>query len=339
MSGSSLDGLDMALCDFRDEHHFTMLKSTCIPFSAEWIDRLEHFDSLDLHGMCQLEADFTKYLASQVIEFIGEDAINYIASHGHTLVHSPTDGYSYQLGQGAYIAAHTGIPVISEFRLQDIAKGGQGAPIAPVVETFLFPDYDAYLNLGGICNISIHDAGAVTAYDIGPCNQLLNALALLLGQDYDKGGQLASQGVVLQQLLHKSLAHPFYAQPHPKSLDNSYVMKEFVTPILLSEDSVEDRLRTSTALISKIINDAIPDGVSSVLATGGGAHNTFLIESLRAATSSRGISIIIPDKEVIDYKEAILMALMGYLRVNNIPNVYCSVTGASSDTISGAIYL
>ena len=338
MSGSSLDGVDLALCDFHDERHYTLLKSVCVPYSSPWISRLKDVSSLDLRSLCQLEADYTDVLAQMLMDFIAGDQIDYIASHGHTLLHAPDRGYSYQLGQGSYLAAKAGIPVISEFRLQDMAKGGQGAPIAPIVESYLYSGYDAYLNLGGICNISIHD-DQVTAYDIGPGNQLLNALAGLREMDYDRDGLLAAQGQVLPGLLARALAHPYYTQPHPKSLDNQYVRSAFVAPFLSAEGTVEDRLRTGIALICQIINDAIPDRVSNVLVTGGGALNKMMMKELSRLVAGRSINIEIPSKDIIEYKEAILMALMGYLRVNNIPNVYCSVTGASSDTIAGAIYL
>jgi len=339
MSGSSLDGVDLALCDFQDQHHYTLLRSACIPYTNVWVSRLRAGHTLDIHGLCQLEADYTDLMAQMLATFIGEDRIDYIASHGHTLLHAPNQGYSYQLGQGSYLSAKLGVSVISEFRLQDIAKGGQGAPIAPIVESYLYSGYGAYLNLGGICNISIHEHDQVTAYDIGPCNQLLNALAGLKGMDYDRDGQLAHQGRVIPALLRQVIAHPFYHQSHPKSLDNEYVQSELVAVFLSAEGTVEDRLRTGISLICQIIDDAIPDSLTRVLATGGGALNKMLIGELKQRLDKRGINLIIPNKETIEYKEAILMALMGYLRVNNIPNVYCSVTGASTDTIAGAIYL
>lgn len=339
MSGSSLDGLDLALCIFKNEFEFELVKQLSVPYSEKWENRLAKSTDLNHKELCLLEAEYTKYVASLITDFLQGDVPDYVSSHGHTLLHSPVGHYSYQLCLGSYLSAHLGLPVISDFRLQDMAKGGQGAPIAPVVEKYLFSGYDSYLNLGGICNCSFHKVDSIVAYDIGPCNQLLNALAQLKGQAYDHNGELASQGQSLSALFEPAINHPYYHQDYPKSLDNQFVQKEFVKEFLNFEASAEDKLRTAVDVIVHIITSEYSNEISNVFATGGGALNLFLMAELQKSLASLDIKLIIPAKEIIEFKEAILMALMGYLRIHNKVNVFSSVTGATSDTVAGCIYV
>lgn len=337
MSGSSLDGLDMALCDFKSESTYTLIKATTFRYSDQWVTRLQKVNQLSHEESCQLEADFTTYIAANILDFLSGEETAYISSHGHTILHNPDSGYSYQLANGAYLAAKTSIPVISEYRLQDIAKGGQGAPIAPAIEKYLLPKYDAYLNLGGIANISHHSEKEITAYDIGPCNQLLNALAQQAGKQFDEGGLLAKSGMLINELLSASLAHSYFSADSPKSLDNRFVVNEFVQPFLDHAGSVTDKLHTATRLIAKTI--AAESGRENhIYATGGGALNSFLMECLDEELQNQNNKLVIPDAKMIEFKEAILMALMGYLRLHDKVNVFCSVTGATSDTVAGCIY-
>ena len=338
MSGSSLDGLDLALCSFASENDFNLLRATSIPYSDAWVDRLQNATTISHSGLCLLETEYSNYISKIILDFLQESQLDYIASHGHTLLHSPEQQYSYQLGQGAYLNGYTGIPVISEFRLQDMAKGGEGAPIAPVVERYLFAGYDSYLNLGGICNISFHQEDRIQAYDIGPCNQLLNALALEAGLIFDKNGALSKSGTIIPELLEKALAHAYYKMPAPKSLDNQFVQREFVDLFRNDTYAVNDRLRTAVELIVTIISNELQADSKSVFVTGGGAFNTFLMQLLQHKLAEKQIELVLPDKEVVEFKEAILMALMGYLRIHDKVNVFSSVTGATSDTIAGCVY-
>jgi len=337
MSGSSLDGLDLALCEFRTEHDFTLNRAATITYTADWIRRLSKVSNLSHHDVSLLEAEFTTVSAEMILEFLDGTLPDFISSHGHTILHNPAKGYSYQLGNGAYLSAKTGIPVISEFRLQDIAKGGQGAPIAPAVEKYLLDKYDAYLNLGGISNISFHSPTGILAFDIGPCNQLLNALAEIAGKSYDRDGILASEGEIIDELLKQALTHPYFQETPPKSLDNSFVKHEFVKPFLSYEASIKDKLRTAVEyIVETIVNNSKEN--SQLYATGGGALNIFLVKRLQEELKKLNTELVMPDRQIIEFKEAILMSLMGYLRVNNKVNVFSSVTGATSDTVAGCIY-
>ena len=337
MSGSSLDGLDMALCDFESDSTYSLIKANTVAYSDKWVARLQKVNDLSHEESCLLEADFTTYIAAAILEFLDGEETAYISSHGHTIVHNPDSGYSYQLANGAYLAAKTSIPVISEYRLQDIAKGGQGAPIAPAIEKYLLSGYDAYLNLGGIANISHHSTKNIKAYDIGPCNQLLNALAQQAGKQFDDGGSLAKTGELINELMSSSLAHSYFSANPPKSLDNRFVVNEFVQPFLDHPGSVVNKLHTATQLIAKTITAESGQG-NQIYATGGGALNTFLMECLKQEFEKENNQLIIPEKEMVEFKEAILMALMGYLRLHNKVNVFSSVTGATSDTVAGSIY-
>jgi len=339
MSGSSLDGLDLAMCHFTTEYDFVLGKNTCIPYSQKWEQRLAASKGLNHKQICLLEADYSLYTSTLIRDFIQDESPDYISSHGHTLLHSPDEHYSYQLSKGSYMAAHLGVPVISDFRLQDMAKGGQGAPIAPVVEKYIFNGYDSYLNLGGICNCSFHNDNEITAYDIGPCNQLLNALAKLKGKAYDHNGEIAKTGKVIKALYQGAISHPFYSKDYPKSLDNQFVQTEFVKEFVNYSATVEDKLRTAVELIVHIIVSEYSEKTSTLFVTGGGAFNTFLISRLRDSLALIKVDLIIPSKEIVECKEAILMALMGYLRVHNKVNVFSSVTGATSNTVAGCIYV
>lgn len=338
MSGSSLDGLDFALCEFNTQKDYRLIKSSSIAYSPEWVHRLSSLPSTT-NELSQLECDYTSLMSNMILDFLKGEQVNIIASHGHTLYHQPDQRYTYQLGHGGQLASKTDITVISDFRSQDMAKGGQGAPIAPVVEQLLFSGHDAYLNLGGICNVSLHKEKGIIAYDIGPCNQLLNALAAEQDLIFDIDGHLASIGEVIPDLLEQSLNHSYYQRPPPKSLDNSYTYNEFVLPFKNVQASTNDKLRTATELISILISQNIGKKTRSLFATGGGALNTFLMKILAEKLSNQDVNLIIPDKVIIESKEAILMALMGYLRLNEKTNVFKSVTGASSDTVAGSIFL
>lgn len=339
ISGSSLDGLDLALCQFKSETSFELLKSDTIPYSPAWQKRLRDATSISLKEACQLEYDYGVLISQIISQFLGDETVDYIASHGHTILHNPENHYTFQLGNGGYLSGLLQIPVISEFRVQDMAKGGQGAPIAPIVEHHLFPGYTYYLNLGGISNISFHKEGKITAYDIGPANQLLNKLAQLKELEYDKDGELARSGSVIESLLASSLHHDYFRLPAPKSLDNSYVIEAFVNPYLSQDHhAVEDRLRTAVEFIVKTIVAELKENDQKVFVTGGGALNSFLIERLSAECLQLNNELFVPSTELIEFKEGILMALMGYLRVMKKTNIFSTVTGANRNSIAGAIF-
>lgn len=344
MSGSSLDGIDFAYCHFQSPIEWELMQAGTIPFPDDWHSTLQNIRQLDLIQLLSLDYRFNQLVVEGVKKILGTEynEIDLICSHGHTVVHDPSQHLTFQMGNGGCLAALSNKDVVTDLRIQDIALGGQGTPLAPIVEKYLFPGHDMYLNLGGICNLSFHESDQITSFDIGPCNQLLNKLANVLHQDYDDKGSIARSGKLISSLLTQSLEHAYYSLPYPKSLDNTFVQTEFVHPYLMSEGIIADRLYTANILIANIIDRAISalniTAHSTMLVSGGGVHNTFLIDQISKLVSKRGVNIVIPEKQIVDYKEAILMACMGYLRLNQTANVMMSVTGASKNSIAGAYY-
>lgn len=344
MSGSSLDGLDIAyvhLTEQRGAWSFELKAADCIPYSAVWIDALKAVPDLTLAGVASMNATYGEYIGACVNTFIEQHglhyAVDFISSHGHTCLHEPAGRATFQLGNGAAIAAATGISTITDLRAMDVALGGQGAPIVPIGDMLLFPGYDAWLNLGGIANITLKTADSLIAFDICACNQILNALASRAGKDFDDGGAMAREGGLLPDLLHRLNAHSYLAQPFPKSLSNKDAW-DMGRPALRDKTlATEDLLHTYSQHIAQQIGAAIADnGPVKLLVTGGGALNKFLMDSIRKALP--GIEVIVPASDIIQYKEAIVMALIGALRWRGEVNVLASVTGASRDSSGGAIW-
>jgi anhydro-N-acetylmuramic acid kinase len=372
MSGSSLDGLDMALVEFHEvsgKWSYEVTAAACYPYSAEWTEKLRNATSLNALQYQLLHTSYGQYIGEQVNRFINEKQLQYqvqlISSHGHTTFHVPAQKMTAQLGDGAAIAAATGINVVSDLRAMDVALGGQGAPIVPIGEKLLLGEYDMLLNLGGIANISVNHNGKYIAFDIAPANRVLNMLAAEAGKEYDENGTMAAAGEVQPMLLQELNALPYYRQSYPKSLANDFGT-DIVYPLLRSSvdrirkggywmessvagnDWVAGALRTYVEHIVIQVRDAIKMLSSNnnmdvsgkkLLATGGGAHNSFLIERLRHALGEMQVELVVPSAELINYKEAIVMALIGVLRWRENNNVLSSVTGSTRDSIGGAVWI
>ena len=346
MSGSSLDGLDIAYCHFEKEHDywkFSILHAECIPYSKDWIERLRTARELNGRSLWQLHADYGHLLTNLVNAFIAKnklaDSVDLIASHGHTIFHFPDLHYTIQIGDGAALAVGTGIQAACDFRSSDIALGGQGTPIVPIGDRWLFREYNYLLNLGGIANLSVKSGETIIAFDICAANQVLNHYAGLKGLEYDKDGALAAAGQISQPLLDALDALEYYQKPFPKSLDNGY-SRDIIIPLVDSFDiSVEDKLHTYVEHIASQINSHInkANGAKQgeLFITGGGAFNSYLIDRIAALSS---LTVHIPADEVVKYKEALVIAFIGLLRWRNEPNVLNSVTGASRDSVGGALY-
>jgi len=342
MSGSSLDGLDVAFVHLQSgagKWGYTIEIAETIPYSAEWRARLEGAATLPLREYLVLDQEYGHYLGRQVNDFIASAGLEFqvqlVASHGHTVFHDPVAGMTAQLGSGAAIAAETGLQTVSDLRTLDVALGGQGAPIVPIGERWLFPGYAYFLNLGGIANISAAAAGI--AFDVCPANRVLNLLATRAGKAYDEEGSLASSGEVVPSVLEALNGLVYYRQPPPKSLDNSFGTQTVLG--LLGSCSPEDGLRTYVEHIAVQVAAALPGrSGGEMLVTGGGAHNVFLIDRLRERLASLGVTVVVPDAAVVDFKEALVMALFGVLRLRQEENTLATVTGASRDSIGGALW-
>ncbi len=287
-----------------------------------------------------LDIDYANYLAELINQFIkknGITAIDFVASHGHTIFHQPDEGFTLQIGNGQTISNETGLKVICDFRTQDVALGGQGAPLVPIGDSLLFSEYDYCLNLGGFANISFEKNKERIAFDICPVNIVLNHYAKHLGFDYDKGGSIAGKGKINKKLLDKLNAISFYKAPIPKSLGYEFVMKSIFPIIDVNQIRIEDILRTFVAHIVIQITALIDtDKKSRILVTGGGVFNNFLMSELKKSSK---YEIVIPSTKIVDYKEALIFALLGVLRSENQVNCLRSVTGAKRDHSSGKIFI
>ncbi|NIF04569.1 anhydro-N-acetylmuramic acid kinase [Chryseobacterium sp. Tr-659] len=338
MSGTSLDGLDICLAEFerQDKWTFQILKAETFPYSDEWEKRLKNSISLSAEDLLELNSDYGFYLGQKVREFINKyqlKNIDLIASHGHTVFHQPQRKFTHQIGDGRAIKLETGLPVIFDFRSQDVLMKGNGAPLVPIGDALLFSEYGACLNLGGFSNISLQLNGRRIAFDIAPVNIILNHFAQKLNKSFDENGELARKGRIHEDILCQLNALDFYQQSHPKSLGVEWC-NQHIFPVLENMDT-PDALATFTEHAARQIASVISQNdIADILITGGGAYNTFLIEKIKTKTRSE---IIIPEKQIIDYKEALIFAFMGVLRMNNEVNVLSSATGSNADHSSGVI--
>ena len=346
MSGSSLDGLDIACVDFmyhQNNWSFEIIATDCVPYSDSWTNALRHAHTLSGKDLWHLHTRFGKLCGQATADFVRNHSlknISLVASHGHTIFHYPDQYFTCQIGDGAALATHANLPVICDFRSMDVAKNGQGAPLVPIGDQLLFGQYRFLLNIGGIANITIQNSTQPVAFDICPANQVLNYYAAQIGLDFDRDGIMAAKGLVNEQLLDALDLLEFYALPSPKSLGNDY-SRQIIIPLINSFGlSPADALCTYCHHIANQIARAIKsqnlESDDQLLITGGGAYHHFLIQQIQKAVT---IPVIVPQSNVVSYKEALIFAFIGVLRWKNQINTLSSVTGAQSDSISGAIYL
>lgn len=340
MSGTSLDGLDIAYCTFKrdDRWSFELHAATTISYDDVLRERLRTAHTLSGLELAQLHVDLGKMHGAWVKGFMLEHQaqVDFIASHGHTIFHQPHVGMTHQISSAPHIAAVTGVNVIADFRTTDVAYGGQGAPLVPIGDLWLFGNYPMCLNLGGIANVSVKESLHIEAFDIGLCNIALNHYAEKLGMSFDRDGALSRAGTLNESLLQQMNSVDFFKRPAPKSLGKEFWVNEFLPIIDQSGVGTHDALRTITEHISVQIGQALKNRErGEILVTGGGAHNGFLMERITAHTGHR---VVVPEKMVVDFKEAIIFAFLGALRLAGESNALASVTGAKRDSVGGAIY-
>lgn len=350
MSGSSLDGLDVVFTELQEisgTWNYQIMHSGCLDYDEKWMQKLTHATGMSSLDYQLLHTEYGKFIGQKINEFIDENKLHHqvslISSHGHTTFHMPKKKMTHQLGDGAAIAAETRLPVVSDLRSIDVAFGGQGAPIVPMGEKLLFSSYHCFLNIGGIANISINKEDELIAYDVCAANRVLNMLAGEKNLAYDDRGKISAQGKIHTDLLEKLNSLEYYKQPYPKSLANSFGT-DIIYPLVKSFSvSIEDALRTYTEHICRQIkNSLLPfkqDTLQKLFITGGGAFNTFLIQRLQENLNEINFEIFIPAKDVVQYKEALIMALLGVLRWREQYTVLASVTGAARNSIGGALWL
>ena len=342
MSGTSLDGIDLAHVHFSivdGKWSFDIYETETVSYDNDWLNKLQTAIDFSEDKLKELNKDYTFLLANSIKTFIKKhqlQKLDAVCSHGHTILHQPQNGYTLQIGNLPKIANHCNQIVVCDFRVQDILLGGQGAPLVPIGDRILFSEYDFCLNLGGFSNISFEQNDTRIAFDISPVNTVLNFYANQLGLDYDDKGQLAASGKVNSELLNELNALEYYKKQFPKSLGFEFI-KEIVLPLIEQYNiPIEDKLNTFTEHITFQIAVALPNKKGKLLATGGGVYNAFLIERLKFCLPE--FEIIIPDKKTIEFKEALIFALLGVLKLRNEINALSSVTGAKHDHSSGIIH-
>ena len=339
MSGTSVDGLDICYVSFdnNDPSKYEIIDCETIDYDDNLKTKLKNVIEMDNDQIKQIDKEFGEFIGLNVLKFIKKNKLykaDLISSHGHTVFHEPKFNKTLQIGNGEIINKVTKIKTVNNFREQDIQLGGQGAPLVPIGDKLLFDDYKYCLNLGGFTNISVKDSRTIYAYDICPLNTVLNHYANKLGYECDLGGKLSKKGVINIDLFNELNDLDYYKKSYPKSLGLEFVI-ENIFPITEKYKIKEvDILATYIEHASFQIKRNIDNG-SKVLLTGGGTFNNNLIKTLNHDSK---INFIIPDKTIINYKESLIFALLGYLKINGKVNCLRSVTGASNDHSSGDIY-
>jgi len=342
MSGTSLDGIDLCHAEFwqsNEQWKYQIVSAETKEYSEEWKSKLKNAPYLSGLDLALLDREYGKFIGNTVKDFLQANKLHadFIASHGHTIFHQPKKNISFQLGSGAVIAAVSGIASISDFRSVDIALQGQGAPLVPTAEKYLFPESSCFLNIGGIANLSIHQKnGEVLGFDICPANQVLNHLAKQhFNIDFDHNGEIARSGTVNDELLDQLNAMKFYEEAQPKSLGREFT-EEKTLPIL-ERFSIEPKnaLCTFTEHIALQIAKSIPNLDEEIFISGGGYHNQYLLSRL----STHGLRIKEIESELVEFKEALCFAFLGLLRARKEINVLSTITGSQKDNIGGCIYL
>ncbi|WP_397363537.1 anhydro-N-acetylmuramic acid kinase [Olleya sp. R77988] len=341
MSGTSLDGIDLAYISFKKDSNwqFKILNAETVSYSENWVKNLKNLTGLPTIELDNIDTDYTQYLAKIINQFIDKHNITNIdavCSHGHTALHQPALGFTKQIGNLPQLSTLIKQTVICDFRVQDVLFGGQGAPLVPIGDQLLFSNYDWCLNLGGFANISSEVDNNRIAFDICPVNIVLNKYVEKLGLSFDNKGQLARSGTLNVQLYNQLNALAFYDETPPKSLGLEWVEKHVLPLInsfnLSTEDSLHTFVKHIAFQIAKIINQT---SKASVLATGGGVFNSYLIEEIEQLTTNQ---IIIPSNRIIEFKEALIFGFLGVLKLRDENNCLKSVTGAIKDHSSGKIF-
>lgn len=340
MSGTSLDGLDICYASFEKKSgihwDFEILASDTYAYSQSWENRLRKAPVLGAEDLFELNADYGFYLGEKVQDFIRAYSIknlNLIASHGHTVFHQPSRKFSVQIGDGRAIKTYVQVPVIYDFRSQDVLLGGKGAPLVPIGDRLLFSDFEACLNIGGFSNLSFEHQGKRIAFDVGPVNIVLNEIAQKFGFPYDQNGHLANSGTIDKELLKSLNNIEYYHQSPPKSLGKEWV-ENYIYPLLKNIESLTSLATFTEHAATQIAETFDQYRLETILFSGGGTYNSYLLEKIKEKTDS---VIIIPESNIINFKEALIFAFMGVLRLQGENNVLSSATGSAHDHSSGII--
>ena len=341
MSGTSLDGVDICFCNFSFENKqwkFLIHNTETVSYEKSWVSRLSNAHCITESELKKLDIKYTYYLSNIILDFISKNQINnidFISSHGHTVLHQPNKKITYQIGNRIELMKLTNITVVCDFRVQDVRLGGQGAPLVPVGDLLLFKDFSHCLNLGGFSNISVKSNDNIIAYDICPVNIVLNKYSRLIGVEFDLDGKISESGKINYNLLKSLNQIPYYNLTYPKSLGIEWIDNK-IFPLIDSYNlSIEDILRTFIEHIAIQISNNLKGVNLRILVTGGGVKNKFLMKRIKNL-SNHNLEII--SEKITDYKEALIFGFLGVLKIRNENNCLKSVTGAYENHSSGVIF-
>jgi anhydro-N-acetylmuramic acid kinase len=363
MSGTSLDGISAAAVRFDDDGpalDLQLLAFVGTAYTSAQRDRLRTaLTSGTAQEYCRLAFDLGAWLSEAAVAVLAEAGVprsdvRAIGSHGQTIWHEPPHS-TWQLGAAAVIAERTGIDVVSDFRVRDVAAGGQGAPLVPIADALLFAgdDWRALQNIGGIGNVTVVPPdgalAGVRAFDTGPGVAVIDAVTrtLITGLHFDRDGRHAAAGQALDAVVDELLAAPYFAAPPPKStgrelFDASYVERLIARcrerrPACTSDDIIA----TATLLTARSIADAyrrfLPEPVSEVLVSGGGAKNPALVAMIERSLAPRPVRAFADRFFDGDAKEAVAFALLAHLHVNGRSGNVPRATGARGPRILGTL--
>ena len=339
MSGTSCDGLDIAHCLFYKKNNywiFELINCIDIPYPKQIKDRLLNCSHLDALSLKILDLDLGEFFKNEISKFIqsSESKFDLISSHGHTVFHDPKKKLTYQIGNPFIIYSSIRIPVVFNFRELDVIMSGEGAPLVPYGDKKLFNEFDYCINIGGILNISKLYEKKLIGYDICPGNIILNKFSRKLRKEYDIDGRLSSSGNFNSTLFKVLNEIDYYKGEIPKSLDISYIEKIYYP--LFTDIDPKDILHTYVNHIAYQINNAIQKKKSRVLLTGGGAFNAHILKKI-SYYNKHDHKFIVPNKDIIIFKEAIIFAFLGFLKLLKKKNISKSVTGSNFSSSSGLI--
>lgn len=342
MSGTSLDGIDLAQLSIgfsAGKWSYEIGATATVPYTSAWIDRLKKAVEYTPAQLTELNTNYTQLLGTTIFDFIDQHQLSHIdavCSHGHTILHQPQNGFTLQIGNLPELAEYCQQKVVCDFRVQDVQLGGQGAPLVPIGDRYLFADYNYCLNLGGFSNISYEQAGQRLAFDISAVNTVLNFYAAQQGWNYDDRGSFAQSGTLHGPLFEALNALPYYQLTPPKSLGFEYVKSALLPLIDSFAIDTASKMHSFTEHVAFQIAAALPEKSDSLLITGGGAYNDFLVARIQQYLPH--VHVVIPNKKTIEFKEALIFGLLGVLRLRNEVNVLHSVTGASKDHCAGKVF-
>ena len=338
MSGTSLDGLDIAYCEFEEQSgnwSYKIIEAETVPYSEEFRKRVIAIENASAVEFSLFDVELGHYFGRLTREFIDKHSLtpDFVCSHGQTIFHQPDKGYTTQIGNIAAICSQVRMKTIGDFRTLDVMLGGQGAPLVPIGDLLLFADYTNCLNIGGFSNISHKQEGGITAFDICPVNIVLNHLCGKIGLPFDKDGEIAANSAVDNKLVEKLNALPYYeSKKTGKSLGKEWVLSNVFPLLECSGLSIESQIASYTLHAAEQISRNILPG--RTLVSGGGAYNTHLLNLIRHFSQSE---ITIADKITTDYKEAMIFAFLGVLRERKQVNCLASVTGAKQSSCGGSV--